>query len=121
VAKKAYREISLLRQLSEREGSHCITRLIDVISSEEEGSPVVFLILDHGTTDLHSYLKSLPKLAEKDVIAILYHLLFALRFLEEANVLHRDIKPQNILIEPESKQIKICDFGLARSSPHPKN
>ena len=44
---------------------------------------------------------------------ILYQLLCALNFLSSAKVLHRDLKPGNILID-EDCNVKICDFGLAR-------
>ena len=40
-----------------------------------------------------------------------------MEFLHSANIIHRDIKPMNILIDPTSLQIKICDFGLSRSDP----
>ena len=46
----------------------------------------------------------------------MYNLLCALKYLHSMNVVHRDIKPSNILINRDC-QIKICDFGLARSLP----
>ncbi len=46
----------------------------------------------------------------------MYSILKGLLFMHSAEVLHRDIKPANILITFD-KQVKICDFGLARSCP----
>ena len=43
-----------------------------------------------------------------------YQMFHALFYLETINVCHRDIKPQNILIDPERKLLKICDFGSAK-------
>ena len=45
---------------------------------------------------------------------ILYNIVCALKFLHSANIMHRDIKTSNILVD-EDCNIKICDFGLSRS------
>jgi mitogen-activated protein kinase 1/3 len=74
-------------------------------------------VLEHFPTDLRSWLDSEPQYDESAVIKITYNLICALNFLESANIMHRDIKPANILIDPESLDIKICDFGLSRSDP----
>jgi glycogen synthase kinase 3 beta len=43
-----------------------------------------------------------------------YQLLRALAYLENLGICHRDIKPQNILIDPSNHSLKICDFGSAK-------
>lgn len=35
--------------------------------------------------------------------------------------MHRDIKPENLLVSPYNYQLKLCDFGFARSLPTPKS
>ena len=50
------------------------------------------------------------------MIKIIYNTLCSIAFLQEANVLHRDIKPGNLLID-QNYDVKICDFGMARSLP----
>lgn len=46
---------------------------------------------------------------------IMYQLLRGLKYIHSADVLHRDLKPQNILIN-SSLDVRICDFGLARTN-----
>ena len=43
-----------------------------------------------------------------------YQLLRGLKYIHSANVLHRDLKPMNLLINVEDLVLKIADFGLAR-------
>lgn len=54
-------------------------------------------------------------LTEEQIKTILYCLLSGLKTLHSANLVHRDIKPGNILVD--DKGVQICDFGLARSLP----
>lgn len=55
-------------------------------------------------------------LSKEHVLVLIYKLLCALNYVSTANVLHRDLKPANVLID-ENCNIKICDFGIARSQP----
>jgi serine/threonine protein kinase len=50
------------------------------------------------------------------LLKIVYTSLCAISFLHEANIMHRDIKSANILVQQDCVA-KICDFGLARSLP----
>ena len=44
----------------------------------------------------------------------MYQLLSGLHFCHSHRILHRDLKPQNLLVDRKSKLLKIADFGLAR-------
>lgn len=50
---------------------------------------------------------------------IVYQLLLALEYCHANRVIHRDLKPQNILVDRESLGIKLADFGLARTYYYP--
>jgi glycogen synthase kinase 3 beta len=43
-----------------------------------------------------------------------YQIIKAIHYIHSVGICHRDIKPQNILIDPETSTIKICDFGSAK-------
>jgi len=60
-----------------------------------------------------------PAYTVEQIGCLLKQLLQALAYLEEMNVLHRDIKCANILVSP-SGTLKLCDFGLARILPKSK-
>ncbi len=58
-------------------------------------------------------------LTEDQVKKIIYQLLLGLDYCHSNRVLHRDLKPQNILVNKENLGIKLADFGLARTYYHP--
>ena len=53
------------------------------------------------------------KIRDQEIKKIIYGLLCSLKFLHQANVIHRDLKPDNILLD-ENLNIKLCDFGFSR-------
>ena len=55
-----------------------------------------------------------PNFNESHLIRIIYNTLCATAFIHEANVMHRDFKPANLLIGSDCN-VKISDFGLSRS------
>jgi mitogen-activated protein kinase 7 len=74
--------------------------------------------MEREETDLYSFMRCGGHLGigKMHVKTILYNMLCACKFIHSANVIHRDIKPGNILINRWC-QVKFCDFGLARSIP----
>jgi len=104
----AIREISLLKQLQHPN----IVRLYDVILTDQKLT-LVFEFLDQ---DLKKYLDSFGDrgLDAGTTKSFLWQLLQGICHCHENRVLHRDLKPQNLLINREG-ELKLADFGLARS------
>ncbi|MCL4546827.1 MAG: FHA domain-containing serine/threonine-protein kinase [Deltaproteobacteria bacterium] len=63
--------------------------------------------------DLSFYIRNNKKRSIKDIINIAYQISSALSFAHKNKVIHRDIKPQNIILDKYGK-IKITDFGIAK-------
>jgi mitogen-activated protein kinase 1/3/mitogen-activated protein kinase 6 len=65
-------------------------------------------------TDLSSIIKSPQELSDDHCQFFLYQLLRGMKFLHSAHILHRDLKPRNLLVNSNC-DLKVCDFGLARA------
>eukprot|EP00761_Pharyngomonas_kirbyi_P005574 gb/GECH01005579.1/.p1 GENE.gb/GECH01005579.1/~~gb/GECH01005579.1/.p1 ORF type:complete len:296 (+),score=66.61 gb/GECH01005579.1/:1-888(+) len=103
----AIREISLLKELRHPN----IVRLNDVLHAEKKLT-LVFEYLDH---DMKKYMENVGGRLEPRVLkSFLYQLLRGIEYCHSHSVLHRDLKPQNLLINKEG-ELKLADFGLARA------
>lgn len=66
--------------------------------------------------DLKKYLKSrTTQMSSQQVQSLLYQILQSLVYLHSRRIFHRDLKPQNLLIDSTGTVIKLADFGLARA------
>lgn len=63
--------------------------------------------------DLAAIIRSGQPLTDAHFQSFIYQILCGLRYIHSANVLHRDLKPGNLLVNADC-ELKICDFGLAR-------
>ncbi|KAL6962379.1 Cyclin-dependent kinase 7, partial [Sarracenia purpurea var. burkii] len=75
----------------------------------------VHLVYELMDTDLHHIIKSSPHLSNDHCKFFMFQLLRGLKYLHSANVLHRDLKPTNLLINANC-ELKIGNFGLARTA-----
>ncbi|CAH0475701.1 unnamed protein product [Peronospora belbahrii] len=108
--KRLYREIYILRRLSHSQ----VINLIDVIPPENYDTFTdLYLVFDFVDTDLHKLIMSPQYLTIRHIQVFLYQLLCGLKYIHSANVIHRDMKPANILLN-EDCTLMICDFGLSR-------
>jgi serine/threonine-protein kinase len=80
----------------------------------QNGVPAVFIVMEliEGHT-LREYLNERGRFEIKDAINYLTPILSALAAAHDLGIVHRDMKPENILISKEGR-VKIADFGLAR-------
>ncbi|KAM3963408.1 STKc_STK36 domain-containing protein fused [Aphomia sociella] len=86
-----------------------IILMIDSFDTESE----LVVVTEYAEKELHSILAKEGCLNEEQVKKITWDLVSALYYLHSHRVLHRDLKPQNVLID-STGQAKLCDFGLAR-------
>lgn len=63
--------------------------------------------------DLAAIIRSGQPLTDAHFQSFIYQILCGLKYIHSANVLHRDLKPGNLLVNADC-ELKICDFGLAR-------
>jgi eukaryotic-like serine/threonine-protein kinase len=82
-------------------------------ANEDERGPFIVMEYVDGHT-LADELKRRGRLPPAEVVAIGIQVCSALEAAHEAGLVHRDIKPQNILLRPDGR-VKIADFGIARS------
>mmetsp|Transcript_22754 Transcript_22754/g.34655 ORF Transcript_22754/g.34655 Transcript_22754/m.34655 type:complete len:369 (-) Transcript_22754:40-1146(-) len=117
-AKRVLRELKLLRHFRGHE--NCITiRDILVSPPEKETFKDIYIVTDLMDTDLHRIIRSPQPLSDDHTRYFLYQILRGLKFIHSANVLHRDLKPNNLLVNANC-DLKICDLGLARMSERPE-
>lgn len=110
-AKRLQREIKLLKHFKHEN----ILPLLDIMKPASfERFDDVYMVTELMDTDLHRVVRRGIRYTEQHCKHFLYLLLRGLKCIHSANVLHRDLKPGNILINQTDCSLKICDFGLAR-------
>jgi PAS domain S-box-containing protein len=90
--------------------------LVGVIKSYniENYQNSIFIVLeDIGGQSLHQFMTSTKKIEVLDFLRIATKLVEAIGELHQSNIIHKDIKPENIIINPETRQVKITDFSIA--------
>ncbi|KAJ7058533.1 Pkinase-domain-containing protein [Mycena amicta] len=121
VPSTAIREISLLKELNDEH----IVRLLDIVHSDQK----LYLVCEYLDVDLKRYMdngnREQSPIAANLVKKFTHHLTAGLRFCHGHRILHRDLKPQNLLIAPDPRGkkdaqgncevLKLADFGLARA------
>jgi negative regulator of the PHO system len=96
-----------------------VLRLHDVIHTESK----LVLVFEYCDQDLKKYMDQHGDRCALDpntVRSFMYQLLCGIAYCHDNRVLHRDLKPQNLLINRKG-ELKIADFGLARAFGVPVN
>ncbi|XP_067934928.1 serine/threonine-protein kinase 36-like [Watersipora subatra] len=104
--KNLRKEIEIMRQLRHPN----IVQMLDSFETEKE----VVAVTDYACGELFQILEDDGSLPEDQVQQIAAQLVSALFYLHAHRILHRDMKPQNILLGKDGI-IKLCDFGFART------
>jgi len=103
---KFKREIKILQIVS---GGPNIVKLYDVVKDPVTKTPA--LIFEH--VDNTDYKTLYPTFTDLDVRYYIYQILRGLDFCHSQGIMHRDIKPQNIMIDHPRRKLRIIDWGLA--------
>eukprot|EP00850_Spirogloea_muscicola_P005207 SM000023S07663 [mRNA] locus=s23:710938:713149:+ [translate_table: standard] len=115
VPSTALREVSLLQMLSQ-----CIyvVRLLCVEHVDEGGKPMLYLVFEYLDTDLKKYMDIHgrgPSHPLPHKTSFMYQLCKGVAHCHSHGVMHRDLKPQNLLVDKEKGLLKIADLGLGRA------
>ncbi|CAI2350292.1 unnamed protein product [Caenorhabditis sp. 36 PRJEB53466] len=107
---RTFREIRMLSGLRHDN----VLSMIDILQpANSRFYQELYVITELMQSDLHRIIFSHQPLTIDHIKLFMYQLLRGLKYLHSANIMHRDIKPGNLLVNPNCL-LKICDFGLAR-------
>ncbi|HLQ63165.1 MAG TPA: protein kinase, partial [bacterium] len=88
--------------------------MVRVFDSGRDG-PVHYIAMEYVEgANLKEYIRREGRLAPERALQIAAQVADALEFAHSHGIVHRDIKPQNILLTPDA-QVKVTDFGIARA------
>lgn len=95
------------------------SRLEEVVHTEgTNGRPLLFLVFEYLDYDLKQFMynkygkgHAIPETLAKNFC---YQILLGLQHCHANSIMHRDLKPQNLLVDVQSSRIKLADFGLGR-------
>ena len=104
--KKIFREITVLQDLV---GAPNIVQLLDVVCEPDTATPC--LVQEY--VDNVDFRELYPTLSDHDVRYYMFQLLRALDFCHANGIMHRDVKPHNVMIDPARRVLKLIDWGLA--------
>lgn len=105
-SKKIKREILILNNVSDGPN---IIQLLDLTRDLESRTPA--FIFELVESDDHKVLY--PKLGDMDIRYYIFQLLCALDFAHSRGIMHRDVKPHNVMINHKKRQLRLIDWGLA--------
>ena len=114
-ARRAEREAKLAAKLNHAN----VVAVFDLVEETIDGQSHQWLVMEYVEgTDLSELIRQRGRLSPDDTAPILAQVASALAAAHGAGIVHRDVKPSNILVAPDG-QVKLSDFGIARTSTDP--
>lgn len=111
VPQSVMREVAALRMLCHPN----IVRLHEVFGRQKDGKICLYIVTEKCSWDLFVFLRNIPRdMGNRQCRHFAKQLLQGIDYLHVNNIIHRDIKPQNILVN-DDQTVKIADFGLSRN------
>ncbi|KAK8687198.1 hypothetical protein V6N13_086026 [Hibiscus sabdariffa] len=104
--KKIKREIKILQNLC---GGPNIVKLLDIVRDQQSKTPSLIFEFVNNTDFKVLY----PTLSDYDIRYYIYELLKALDYCHSQGIMHRDVKPHNVMIDHEQRKLRLIDWGLA--------
>ncbi|XP_004511850.1 casein kinase II subunit alpha-like [Cicer arietinum] len=104
--KKIKREIKILQNLC---GGPNIVKLLDIVRDQQSKTPSLVFEYVNNTDFKVLY----PTLSDYDIRYYIYELLKALDYCHSQGIMHRDVKPHNVMIDHEQRKLRLIDWGLA--------
>eukprot|EP00672_Neobodo_designis_P025138 CAMPEP_0174851768 /NCGR_PEP_ID=MMETSP1114-20130205/23824_1 /TAXON_ID=312471 /ORGANISM="Neobodo designis, Strain CCAP 1951/1" /LENGTH=376 /DNA_ID=CAMNT_0016086323 /DNA_START=188 /DNA_END=1318 /DNA_ORIENTATION=+ len=83
------------------------------IAGEKDNFTDVYIVSELFDTDLSTVLRSKQKISDDHAKYFVYQVLRGLKYLHTAKIMHRDLKPGNLLVNINC-DLKVCDYGLSR-------
>lgn len=105
-SKKIKREVKILQNLA---GGPNIIELLDLVIEPESRTPSFIFEYVNSTDHRDLY----PRLTDLDIRYYLFQLLRALDFAHSRGIMHRDVKPHNVMIDHSKRKLRLIDWGLA--------
>jgi len=95
-----------------------IVKVHHIFFSQKTRGTYLHLVMDHLPSNLFEYIQKIKHtnrvISEKAITFIMYQVCRGIGYIHKKGICHRDIKPQNILLDPATMRTVVCDFGSAK-------
>jgi len=109
------REAGILKLVS---GHPAVISVFQMFYTQKKDGKYLNIVMEYLPASLHDVIHkhSLQnkRMAEADIAYYAFQLVRACSHLWRLNIAHRDVKPQNIVLDPHTRRIRLCDFGSAK-------
>lgn len=108
------RELQIMKMLHHSN----VLEIKDHFYTTQGGQEYLNVVMDYYNDNLYNFNRQKVKrgdsISPAAVKVLAYQMFKAINYLASLSIAHRDIKPHNILIDPETNKLVICDFGSAK-------